>query len=88
MNETLGPAQSQGNIGRSILAVFVGFVVVVIITIGTDAILHAVHFYPPLGEYDPGSVLIWATIYRTICPPHRLARRAALHLENWRALTS
>jgi len=66
MNETSGQAQSHGNIGRSILAVFVGFVVVLIITIGTDAILHAVHFYPPLGEYNPGSVLIWATVYRTI----------------------
>jgi hypothetical protein len=51
---------------RSILAIFVGFVAVLVLTIATDVVLHAVHFYPPLGEYNPGSILIWATIYRTI----------------------
>ncbi len=62
MNEISG----QGSIGRSILAVFVGFVVVIAITLVTDAILHWTHFYPPLGEYTPGSALVWATVYRTI----------------------
>ncbi len=56
----------QGSIGRSILAVVAGFVLVIVITVVTDVILHWTHFYPPLGEYSPGSVLIWATIYRTV----------------------
>ena len=57
---------SKSTFGRSVLCIFVGFVVVVVITLITDAILHKIHFYPPLGEYTSGSVLIWATVYRTI----------------------
>lgn len=60
-----GPS-SKSTIGRSILCIVVGFVVVVAITLVTDVILHKIHFYPPLGEYTSGSVLIWATVYRTI----------------------
>lgn len=56
----------KSTIGRSVLCLFVGFVVVVVTTLITDVILHWIHFYPPLGEYTPGSLLIWATIYRTI----------------------
>lgn len=56
----------QPNIGRSILSVVAGFVVVAVLSIGTDAVLHVLHVYPPLGQYTPGSILIWATIYRTI----------------------
>ena len=68
MSEALTPGtdSAKGNVGRSILCILVGFVVVVVLSIATDAILHAVHFYPPLGEYTSGSVLIWATAYRTI----------------------
>ena len=57
---------SKSTIGRSILCIVVGFIVVVAITLATDVILHKIHFYTPLGEYNPGSVLIWATVYRTI----------------------
>ena len=80
MSGTPNQVQSQGKImrsiraivaafikvGPSILAVLAGFVVVIVITLLTDAILHWTHFYPPLGEYTPGSALIWATVYRTI----------------------
>ncbi|HJZ65995.1 MAG TPA: hypothetical protein VKD70_16830 [Candidatus Acidoferrum sp.] len=67
MSETSasGPASSKSTVGRSALCIFVGFIVVVAITLITDAILHKMHFYPPLGEYTSGSVLLWATIYRT-----------------------
>ncbi len=58
--------QTTRRLGRSILAVAAGFIAVIVITLLTDAILHWTHFYPPLGEYNPGSVLIWATIYRAI----------------------
>ncbi len=58
--------QTTRRLGRSILAVAAGFIVVIVITLVTDAILHWTHFYPPLGEYNPGSVLVWATMYRTI----------------------
>jgi len=62
----MGETPTQGTLGRSILCIFVGFVVVVAIALITDVILHKIHFYPPLGEYTSGSVLVWATVYRTI----------------------
>lgn len=58
--------ETKNTLGRSILCIVVGFIVVVAITIITDVILHKIHFYPPLGEYNSSSVLVWATVYRTI----------------------
>jgi len=60
------PSRSKSTIGRSILCIFAGFFVVAVLSIGTDVVLHVIHFYPPLGQYTPGSILISATIYRTI----------------------
>ncbi len=56
----------QANIGRSILAVFAGFVVVVFLSIGTDMILHLAGTFPKLGQPMANSLFVWATIYRTI----------------------
>jgi hypothetical protein len=41
---------------RSILAVFAGFVAVVVLSLGTDQILHVLQVYPRWGEpmYDTG----------------------------------
>jgi hypothetical protein len=54
-------------IGRSVLAVFVGFVVVVVLSLGTDEVLHLLKIYPPWGEpmYQPGLNLL-ALSYRAI----------------------
>jgi len=65
MNTTPGPVQSQGNIGRSILAVFAGFLVVVILSLGTDVFLHLVASFPKLGEVYSDRQFVWATLYRT-----------------------
>jgi hypothetical protein len=35
---------------RSILAVFLGFVAVVVLSLGTDQILHVLNVYPPWGQ--------------------------------------
>ena len=42
--------------GRSVLAVFLGFIAVVILSLGTDQILHVFKVYPPWGVpmWDPG----------------------------------
>jgi hypothetical protein len=42
--------------GRSVLAVFLGFIVVVILSLGTDQLLHVLKVYPPWGVpmWDPG----------------------------------
>jgi hypothetical protein len=55
-------------IGRSILAVFAGFVVVIIITLATDEMLHRIGVFPPWGASMVGfdGALLLATVYRTI----------------------
>jgi hypothetical protein len=44
------PPNSQSNLGRSILAVVSGFFAVVILSLGTDQILHMLKVYPPWDE--------------------------------------
>jgi hypothetical protein len=58
--------QPPHHIGRSILALLAGFVLVFVLTILTDAILHATGVYPPLGQPAPDRLLVLATIYRTV----------------------
>jgi len=58
--------QSGRNIGRSILALLAGFVLVVILSILTDTVLRATGVYPPLGQPMSDGLLLVATIYRTI----------------------
>jgi hypothetical protein len=36
------------------------------LTIGTDALLHAIGFFPPLGQPTPDPQLALATVYRTV----------------------
>ena len=54
-------------VGRSIAAVFFGFLTVVVLSLGTDQILHLVHFYPPWGDpmWDPTQNLA-ALLYRCL----------------------
>lgn len=42
-------APERRSIGRSILAVFVGFVTVFVLSLGTDQVLHVLGVYPPWG---------------------------------------
>jgi hypothetical protein len=58
--------QGARNIGRSLLALIAGFILVVALSILTDVILHAAGVYPPLGQPAPDGLLALATIYRTI----------------------
>ncbi len=62
MNETQTPRRT----GRSILALFTGFVVVVILSIGTDVVLHKTRLFPPLGQRMSDPLFLLATAYRTI----------------------
>jgi hypothetical protein len=52
-------------VGRSIAAVFAGFLAVVVLSLGTDEALHLLKVYPPWGEpmYQPGLNLL-ALTYR------------------------
>ena len=61
MSETNRPR----HIGRSIGAVVAGFVAVVILSLGTDVVLHATGVFPPLGQPVSDALLLLATVYRT-----------------------
>ena len=54
-------------LGRSVFAVFLGFVTVVVLSLGTDQILHVLKVYPPWGQpmYQPGLNLL-ALSYRIV----------------------
>jgi len=62
MSETL-PAR---HIGRSIGAVLAGFVAVVVLSLGTDALLRAAGIFPKLGLSMSDPLFVLATAYRTV----------------------
>ncbi len=52
--------------GRSVAALLAGFVVVVILSLGTDVVLHATGVYPKLGQAMSNPLFFLATTYRTV----------------------
>ncbi len=62
MNETYRPRR----IGRSIGALLAGFLTVLILSLGTDFVLHAVGVFPRLGQPMADALLLLATVYRTV----------------------
>lgn len=52
---------------RSTGAILLGFFAVVVLSLGTDQVLHALEVYPPWGQpmYDPGLNLL-ALAYRSV----------------------
>jgi peptidoglycan/LPS O-acetylase OafA/YrhL len=53
-------------LGRSAWALFAGFLVVVVLSIGTDVVLHATSVFPPLGQPMSDALFLLATAYRTV----------------------
>ena len=53
-------------LGRSVWAVFAGFVLVVVLSVGTDVVLRSLRIFPPLGQSMSNELFALATIYRTI----------------------
>jgi len=51
---------------RSVLAIVAGFLVVVVLSIGTDVVLHAAGIYPALGQRMSDGLFVLATVYRTL----------------------
>ena len=64
MTATLAPPR---RLLRSTAAVLAGFITVVILSLGTDQVLHVLEVYPPWGQpmYDTGLVLL-ALSYRCV----------------------
>ncbi len=67
MTSAVAGQSGRRSVGRSILAVFVGFVVVVVLSLLTDQILHVLDVYPPWGTpmYEPELNLL-ALSYRFV----------------------
>lgn len=65
--QAIAPDSRPRRLARSIGAVLVGFVTVVILSLGTDQVLHVLNVYPPWGQpmYDPGLNLL-ALSYRIV----------------------
>lgn len=61
-------AQPSRRVGRSILAVLVGMVVAIALTLATDELLHRIGVFPPWGASMVGfdGALLLATVYRTV----------------------
>ena len=62
MSETHPPRR----IGRSIGAVLAGMLAVIVLSIGTDVVLHATGVFPPWGQPASDALLLLATAYRTV----------------------
>ena len=62
MNE----AQRPRRMLRSIGAVFAGFLIVVVLSLGTDMALHATGVFPPWGQPMSDALFLLATVYRTL----------------------
>jgi hypothetical protein len=58
----------MNNVWKGIGAVLAGMVVGIVLSVGTDVVLHATHVFPHWGESMDGydGALLLATIYRTI----------------------
>lgn len=55
--------QPQRTTGRSVGAIIAALVVGLVLTLGTDAILHAVGFFPPYDQVASNTALAVATSY-------------------------
>lgn len=62
MNEAHPPRR----LGRSLLALLAGMLAGIILSIGTDLLMHAIGLLPALGEPASSPMLMVATVYRSI----------------------
>jgi hypothetical protein len=62
MNEIQHPRR----VLRSIGAVLAGLLAVIILSLGTDVVLHATGVFPPWGEPMSEALFMLATVYRTV----------------------
>jgi hypothetical protein len=62
------PTNRPQRIGRSFGAVLTGILAAIIVTLGTDIVLHATGVFPPWGDSMVGydGALLLATAYRTV----------------------
>ena len=67
MTNASAAAVAPRRLGRSILAVFAGFVVVVVLLLGSDEVLHLLKVYPPWGvPMNEPRLNLLALTYRSV----------------------
>jgi len=83
MEETL-----PGRRGRSAVALVTGLLVGVILSLGTDQILHVLKIYPPWGQTMSDELFMLATAYRVVYTilGSYIAARLAPYRPMWHAM--
>ena len=66
MTSSAPPGTSTRRRGRSALALIAGLVVGIVLSLGTDEILHVLNIYPPWGQTMSDRLFMLATGYRII----------------------
>ena len=61
-----GASTHPRRLWRSTGAVLAGFVAVVVLSLGTDQVLHWLQVYPPWGQPMAGGLFVVATAYRIV----------------------
>jgi hypothetical protein len=61
-----GTAVSGRRTGRSVWALFAGFLVVVVLSTAADLLMHATGIFPPMGEPMSDSRFVLASAYRFV----------------------
>lgn len=65
--QTIYAKTPQRQLGRSVLSVFLGFLVVVVLSLGTDQVMHVLNVYPPWNEpMNEVSDNLLALTYRSV----------------------
>lgn len=57
---------TKRNTPRSFLAVLVGLLIAALLSIGTDAVLHATQVFPPVGQNMDNGLWVLAAAYRFV----------------------
>lgn len=59
-------ANPPRQLGRSLLALLAGMLTGIVLSIGTDIVLHVIGLFPALGEPVSSPLLALATVYRSV----------------------
>ena len=59
-------AHPPRRLGRSLIALLAGMLTGILLSLGTDVLLHKIGLFPPLGDPVSSPLLLVATAYRTI----------------------
>ena len=62
----MSDANPSRQLGRSLLALLAGMLAGIILSIGTDIVLHVIGLFPALGEPVSSRFLALATVYRSV----------------------